>query len=330
MNNLYCLRIGTGMHFRDACQRPTTVLVHLAAGIGNIVLATPLLLVLSRQGYTLDVLVDGDYRETADLFRGWSLLRAVYGSTEKERPTEAYDIRIPAIPPFYWDRYEREYRGLRNSVARPPNALFERDEQAYYLEFARALGCDVTGSHSYFLPAAPDEAHRITADTVVLAPGCKTGTMAAKRWPHFPRLAELFEDVVVVGTVDDLHNFDGMRMRFPDHVRSLVGRLSLSEVASVMASAGIVVANDSGLGHIAGAVGSPTILLFGPTSDLSLGRFPPNVKILRAGMPCEPCWHAKLFAACSARIDCLERLTVDRVFTEIVRAQAPPLRIPST
>jgi ADP-heptose:LPS heptosyltransferase len=329
MNNLYCLRIGTGMHYRDACQRPTTVLVHLAAGIGNIILATPLLLVLSRQGYTLDLLVDGDYRETADLFRGWSLLRAVYGSTEKERPTEAYDIRIPAIPPFYWDRYEREYRGLCNSVARPPNALFERDEQAYYLEFARSLGCDVT-AHSYFLPAAPDEAHRITADTVVLAPGCKTGTMAAKRWPHFPRLAELFEDVVVVGTVDDLHNFDGMRMTFPDHVRSLVGRLSLSEVASVMASAGIVVANDSGLGHIAGAVGSPTILLFGPTPDLALGRFPPNVKILRAGMPCEPCWHGKLFAACSARIDCLERLTVDRVFTEIVRVQAPPLRIPNT
>lgn len=55
-----------------------TVLVHLASGLGNIIFATLLLLALTRCGFVVDLLVDGDYGETADLLRDWSALRAVY------------------------------------------------------------------------------------------------------------------------------------------------------------------------------------------------------------------------------------------------------------
>jgi ADP-heptose:LPS heptosyltransferase len=302
-----------------SCQ--AAVLVHLASGIGNIILATPLLLALSRQGYVIDLLVDGDYAEVADLFLGWSALRAVYNGRVGERPSLQYDILIPLIPPFYWSRYSRYYRGLRNCVARPPDALFYRNEQAYYLEFARLLGCEISAPLHYFLPATPDGEHGVTQATLVLAPGCKTGEMASKRWPHFPCLAEMFGDVVLVGTPDDLRQFDGTVMSFPGHVRSLVGSVSLRETANVLAAAGTVVANDSGLGHVAGAVGAPTVLLFGPTPHATLGPFPPNVKVLRAGLQCEPCWFSERFAACASRIDCLDRLTVDVVVAAVLEAQ---------
>ncbi|MGY4601160.1 ADP-heptose:LPS heptosyltransferase [Bradyrhizobium sp. GM22.5] len=104
-------------------------------------------------------------------------------------------------------------------------------------------------------------------------------------------------------------------MRFPAHVRSLVGKLSLRETASVLAAAGAVVANDSGLGHVAAAVGAPTVLLFGPTPHEVLGGFPRNVIVMRAGLLCEPCWHSSRFAACSQRIDCLAGIAIDRVAT---------------
>jgi len=55
-----------------------TVLVHLASGLGNIIFATPLLLALTCCGFVVDLLVDGDYGETADLLCDWSALRAVY------------------------------------------------------------------------------------------------------------------------------------------------------------------------------------------------------------------------------------------------------------
>ena len=45
----------------------------------------------------------------------------------------------------------------------------------------------------------------------------------------------------------------------------------------------------------------------------TLGHFPANVHVLRTGLPCEPCWFAKRFQACNARMDCLVQLGVDQV-----------------
>jgi hypothetical protein len=82
----------------------STVLVHLASGIGNIIFATPLLLTLTRHGFDIDLLIDGDYPDTAELFRDWGALRAVFNARFGERPNGSYDFRIPALPPFYWNR----------------------------------------------------------------------------------------------------------------------------------------------------------------------------------------------------------------------------------
>ena len=301
------------------CPAGRTAMVHLASGVGNIVLATPLLCALSAHGYFIDVLIDGDYMGTGDLLRDWSALRTVFDGKRDAQYGGRYDRVIPAIPPFYWHRYARIYAGCNNVVPRPPDELFYRDEQAYYLEFAKAVGCEATSPLYYFLPIPPAQAQDVTSSTLVLAPGCKTGEMAAKRWPYFSELAEVFANVAVVGTLDDLNRFDGAPIRYPGHVRMLAGTLSLRETAAVMAAAGAVVANDSGLGHVAGAVGTPTILLFGPTPDGTLGRFPPNVTTLRAGLPCEPCWFGARFHACRKSVDCLARLPLQSVADEVRR-----------
>jgi hypothetical protein len=61
-------------------------------------------------------------------------------------------------------------------------------------------------------------------------------------------------------------------------------------------------------------VGTPTLMIFGPTPHTTLGRFPPNVKVMRAGLPCEPCWFSGArFRSCDRRIDCLRLLLVDEI-----------------
>ena len=57
----------------------------------------------------------------------------------------------------------------------------------------------------------------------------------------------------------------------------------------------------------------PTVMIFGPTLDRALGAFPPNVRILRRGLPCEPCWFRAHFSACAGRIDCLAELKLNAV-----------------
>ena len=162
----------------------------------------------------------------------------------------SHDILIPAIPPFYWSRYAHLYTKASRVVKRPPEALFYQNEQAYYLAFARELGYPAIQWPLYCLPRGPSEGFSVTGRTLAIAPGCKTGEMAAKRWPYFPQLAERFEDVVIVGTEDDLCHRDGTIMQFPPHARRFVGALTLRETAELLASVGVVVGNDSGLAHI--------------------------------------------------------------------------------
>ncbi len=301
-----------------------TVLVHLASGIGNVVLATPLLVALHELGYTVDVRLDADYEDTGDLLRDWTVVRRVDARAIDACPREplgidGHEVIVPAVPPFYWRRLAPLYDGVASVLPRPPDGVFYDDEQGYYLHFARLLGYPADRRPFYRLPVAAAEDAPVPGRTVVLAPGCKTGRMTAKRWGYFPELAERFDDVAVVGTADDLRQFDGGEMRFPAHCRSLVDRLGLRETAEFLAGAAVVVGNDSGLSHMAAAVSVPTLMLFGPTPHLSLGPLPQNARVLRMGLACEPCWFTTPLRACRSRIDCLRGLTVDDVEREARR-----------
>lgn len=301
----------------EAPRQSSTVLVHLASGIGNIVLSTPLLAALNQMDFVSDVLIDADYPQTADLLRHWSVVRDIYDWRARTSLRQDYDFLIPAIPPFYWRKFAGFYRGVARLVQRPPDRLFYQDEQEYYLSFARSLGFPDTGKPFYRLPISASAKYGVTARTLVILPGSKTGEMTVKRWPHFTQLAEAFANVAVVGTQDDMHRHDGTPFRFPSHARLFIDRLRLRETAELLAGAGAVVGNDSGLTHIAGAVGSLTFMLFGPTPDKALGHFPPNVKVLRSGLECEPCWLQARFHACKKQITCLQQLSVEAVEAEL-------------
>jgi ADP-heptose:LPS heptosyltransferase len=288
---------------------PMTALVHLAAGIGNIVFATPLLRALHELGYVIDLRLNADYSATASLLQDWCVIRRIL---ETSAPIGTYDAVIPAIPPFYWPRFRALYRRT-GTVPRPPDELFYQNEQGWYLSYARSVGYSRDYAPETFLPVAPSSKYGVTASTIVLAPGCKTGEMAAKRWPGFVGLADRFSDITVVGSSQDLHTRDGVALRFGAHIRNLAGRLSLRETAECLAAAGLVIANDSGLGHLAAALGTPTILLFGPTPDQTLGPMPSHVTILRSALPCQPCWWEQRFRQCGGSVDCLRNLSVDQV-----------------
>jgi glycosyl transferase family 9 (putative heptosyltransferase) len=290
-----------------------SVQVHLGAGIGNIVLATPLLVGLHELGFLTDVVLAADYAETANLLCRWSAVREIFLHPKPFPSAQRYSWVIPAIPPFYWGRYATNFANTRNLIGRPPDSLFYRDEQEYYWSFARSVGCASEQRPYCTLPISPPPAPDTAPRMLVLAPGCKTGEMAAKRWPYFSELADRFDYVAVVGTSDDLQPANDRSMRFGSHVKSFVDRLTLCETAELIAGAGAFVGNDSGLSHIAAAVGTPTVMIFGPTSDRALGRFPPNVRVLRRGSSCEPCWFSYRFRVCAGRIDCLDQVPVDAV-----------------
>lgn len=102
---------------------------------------------------------------------------------------------------------------------------------------------------------------------VVMAPGAEYGP--AKRWPHFAALAALLDrPVVLLGSAKEAHDCAAICAQAPRQCRNVAGRTSLMEAFALIAAAGHVVSNDSGLMHVAAAFGVPQVALFGSSSPL--------------------------------------------------------------
>jgi ADP-heptose:LPS heptosyltransferase len=210
------------------------VLVHIGAGIGNVVLATPLLVALSELHFTVDVWLTSDYDQTANLLKAWSAIRTISTDPALDLRLGSYRHVIPAIPPFYWPRYASKLSSILALVPRPSESLFYQDEQEFYLSFARRLGYPPDKRPFVCLPIASSKLQKVGLHTLVVAPGSKTGEMAAKRWPYFSELANEFDDVAVVGITDDLRRHDETPLRFGPHVKTFVDRLALRETAELL------------------------------------------------------------------------------------------------
>jgi ADP-heptose:LPS heptosyltransferase len=117
-----------------------------------------------------------------------------------------------------------------------------------------------------------------------------------KRWPmaHFRQLALRFlastgGGIVVFGGPGDA-DADGLATELGGQAFSLVGRCSLLESAYFASLTALVVANDTGMTHLAEAAGTDVVTLYGPTSR-ELGYYPtrPASVAIERALPCRPC-----------------------------------------
>ena len=141
----------------------------------------------------------------------------------------------------------------------------------------------------------------------VLCPGAEYGP--AKRWPYFAELAaRLGVPAVVLGSARDADAARGIAGL------DLVGKTSLDEAIAIIAGAALVVSNDSGLMHIAAALGRPQVALFGSSSPLHTPPGSPASRVLWLGVECSPCFKR----VCPlGHFRCMREMTVDRVLGEI-------------
>ncbi len=124
----------------------------------------------------------------------------------------------------------------------------------------------------------------------VLAPGA---VGPSKRWTAYGELAALLVDmglaVWVVGGPGEKDIAADIIRRAPQ-VRDLTGS-DLRNAILALASASVAVSNDSGLLHVAAAIGTPAIGIFGPTSPWHWAPLNPIAAVIepRTNVPCRPC-----------------------------------------
>jgi heptosyltransferase-2 len=165
-----------------------------------------------------------------------------------------------------------------------------------------------------------------------VVPGAPGSVWATKRWPHFRSLAIALAThpltsrarLVIMGGAGD----SGLARDIADGVQSVgaplpidaTGRLPLLASSALLQRAGAIVTNDSLPLHLASAVGTPTVALFGPTVPaMGFGPLAPSAESLGvADLPCRPC-HAHGPSACPlGHWRCMEELSVARVLDAVV------------
>ena len=140
------------------------------------------------------------------------------------------------------------------------------------------------------LRAVPDQIEAakqhfgIAGRYVVFCPGAEYGP--AKRWPYFRELSEQAAlQAVVLGSANDAAAAQGIRGT------NLVGRTTLDQAIDLIAGADMVVSNDSGLMHVAAALGRPLIALFGSSSPAHTPPLSSAARVLWLHVECSPCFE---------------------------------------
>jgi ADP-heptose:LPS heptosyltransferase len=99
---------------------------------------------------------------------------------------------------------------------------------------------------------------------------------------------------------------------------NFTGQLSLPELTALISGARIFVTNDSGPMHLAFALGTPTVALFGPVTPKHYGGTDGNSQILLFHhVYCSPCVHHFLEAPCRGDNQCMKLISVDDVSAAI-------------
>ena len=101
-------------------------------------------------------------------------------------------------------------------------------------------------------------------------------------------------------------------------ILNLAGKLSLKELAALIETCGCLICIDSVPMHIASATNTPTVALFGPSSEDAWGPWNnPRGRVIAKNFPCRPC---NLDGCGGSKVcDCLEQLSVDSVLDEVMR-----------
>ncbi len=153
---------------------------------------------------------------------------------------------------------------------------------------------------------------------VALAPGAAYGS--AKRWPpvSFGKLAgmlsrDLNAMVFLVGGAGELPIMNAIRRESGDTARIMAGQFDLMTQAAIIEACNVCVANDSGLLHLAAALDTPVIGLFGPTDASRTHPYGHRHRVLREPVDCAPCHRRD----CPIDHRCMLRITPEHVFREI-------------
>jgi heptosyltransferase-2 len=195
----------------------------------------------------------------------------------------------------------------------------------YYIEMARALGCEPAGRDVLLRPGRDCDDLAETLLTrfgiaenrllIGIAPGAAYGP--AKKWfpDRFAAVADRLIDesgaqAVLFGSAGDRESTAAVQRNARHPMTDIAGKTDLKEAISLISRCALFISNDSGLMHVAGALGVPTIAVFGSTNPVTTSPAGNRSVVIHRDVPCGPC----LKPVCPTDFRCMEMIGVEEVY----------------
>lgn len=258
------------------------------AFLGDVIFCAPLVENLVRAGYVVDAVTRPGYGALLPL-NGEAI---TYDKRGQDRGIKAllrlgralrgrYELVLGAHPSVRSGLLAALIKAPRSFGWGPLGYRVRVPRGARFVEDAIALGVAAGVPEGDSRPQIAAVPARLAPGTIALVPGSRVAT---KRWPHWaalaPALAAQGHPLVWLGGAEEAPLAVGPGER-------AFGR-SLQETASILKGCSIAVGGDSGLLHLARAVGTPVVMLFGPTPAERLPLDPGRLD-LAIDLPCRPC-----------------------------------------
>jgi heptosyltransferase II len=279
-----------------------------------------------------------------DVYDNWQFLQddsfdlAILFPNSFESALTAFLTRIPRR--FGYNKDLRELL-LTDPIA-VPEWKDRRHEVFYYLNLIaevekRVLGretvsealpdvsLDITGERQTSAKQILNGAG-INGDKKIVALGVGSTNSRAKRWPaeSYAALNDMLQtrsgaNVVLIGSKDE-SSVASHVISLSDHKPiDLTGQTNLSEAVATLGSVDLLISNDMGLAHVADAVGTPTLIIFGPTDPTTTRPYSSNAEVIRKKVECAPC----MLRDCPIDHRCMTRITVEEVWAAAKRRLTP-------
>ena len=161
---------------------------------------------------------------------------------------------------------------------------------------------------------------------IAFAPGSIWDT---KRWPYYAALAAAVDrSIVVLGGADDVALAGEILLAAPGRAHSAAGTVDLRVATALVELAAVLVTNDSAPLHLATAVGTPVVAVFGPTVPaFGFGpRGPRDLVVEHDELPCRPCSSHGPRVCPLGHHRCMRELSVERVGAAVAAVTGAEVR----
>jgi len=163
---------------------------------------------------------------------------------------------------------------------------------------------------------------------VMLQPGARYWF---KAWPP-ERFAELADrlmsqygcQVLIGGSDQDIDLAQQIRQMAKCRPIIMAGRTTIKQFAAIAKKSALFIGSDSGAMHVAAAIGTPIVALFGPSNPAEWGPKGAHAEVLYKGVDCRACFHP----TCErGELNCMKQITVEEVVGVVRRVVATTMSL---